>query len=525
MSERIQSKLNVKGNASMRSPEEQQRLMNEYDDAMYESGVDDAAYEEAMAKREFEKNAVIEGRIMENAKARRMYMMAQQVAELKANGGNQETISEKEDKLQDLLVAYSDAADGTRAVENRNAEAERDTVKGNSIRLDKQIAAEEAHAERMEEVDFILAATEQAETVSHTPSEENIDAEAEVAVDSDPEAASSDGEGSESDESKPESDAMPFTEADQAELNKQLDDEVDSYVPKHRAEYQDEESPIYDELKNEQEGDHAGVKEGESLEEYEARQPGKHRSTETEDDDLEILPVDGADSVAEDDDLEILPVDGDDAEEVAPRRSRLRRFGTPSGIAAEASAWAATRERGGRRRNRVIAGLGGAALLVGGGLLLLKGHNIFDGGGSGSGKGGNGGGFGDFFTDIADKAKNGADSISDIDIDADKKSGLTEKIHELFGNGNVEVRPGDGYTQVIDRVLDGHDIHLSSNELYDLHQHLEHAQGDYIDLNGARDTYVMPNGDNGLNRPDMSAKVSEATQKAVVRWLQTRGKI
>lgn len=326
------------------------------------------------------------------------------------------------------------------------------------------------------------------------------------------EADSADVENSESVKSKTDSEETPLTEADQAELNKKLAEESD-YTPRHRAEYQDEESPIYDELKKEVDGDDAGVKESESLEEFEDRQPGKHRKLSA--DDLEMLPVDETDATLSADDLELLPVADGEPEDVAPKISRWRRYGTPTGIYNEVDNWNATRERGGRRRNRMIALLGGAALAAVTAGLLARGHDIR----------GHGGGFGNFLSDIADKAKDGANSLSDIDVKKGSGSGIAAKAHELFGNGIVDVRPGDGYTQVIDRVLDGHNIHLSSKELYNLHQHLEHTQGNYIDLSGAPDTYVMQNGDNGLTHPDTSAHVSEATQKAVVRWLEARGKI
>lgn len=483
MSERMQSKLNVTGNASMRSAEEQQRLMNEYDDVMYESGVDDAAYEEAMAKRDYEKNVAIEGRIMENATARRMYMMAQQIAELKVKGGSNEIVSDKEDKLQELLLAYADNADAGRAIENRNAEQERDTVKGNAIRVEKQIAAEEAHAERMEEVDFILNATEQQASAVEV---EATEASVETAEADTPEA-----EGTSTDEQQDVAPEVVDNEGDKPAEVKLTDDEirakralmvknglsaldvgnmsdaeissynlvekdlsepesaeaaeadssVGEYIPKHRAN-RDEESPIFDELKAELEG--AGVKEGESLEEFEARQPGKHSSTGAED--LEILGADAAAGVADGtsvDDLEILDT-GTSATRSRTRRIRDILDPAGAGIAAELSASVATRERGGRR-GRIAAALGGAALLIGGGLLLFKGHD--------------------------------PSAIKEV-VTPDVTPPNVADTPLPDGNGGgrdlvetVRVRPGDGEIKVTQSLLESNGVHVNTTEAQQIGEH------------------------------------------------------
>jgi hypothetical protein len=167
-------------NATQRSAEEQRRLMEEYDQARYEEAfpVDEeaeGAYNEAMEAREYEKNALIEGRILERQdngegkevlvrpEANRMYMMAQQIAELRANGGESKIIADKENKLQELLEKYSEEAHTERDLRLRNAEInERSTVKGAEIRLKEEMEAEEELARRLEEADFIINSTDEA---------------------------------------------------------------------------------------------------------------------------------------------------------------------------------------------------------------------------------------------------------------------------------------------------------------------------------------------------------------------------
>jgi hypothetical protein len=155
-------------NANQRSAEEQRRLMEEYDQARYEEAfpVDEDAeksYNEAMEAREYEKNALIEERVLDNPSARRMYAMAQEVAELRANGGEPKIIANKENKLQELLEKYSEEAHTNRDLRLRNAEInERSTVKGAEIRLKEEMEAEEELAHHLEEADFIINSTDEA---------------------------------------------------------------------------------------------------------------------------------------------------------------------------------------------------------------------------------------------------------------------------------------------------------------------------------------------------------------------------
>jgi hypothetical protein len=181
-------------------------------------------------------------------------------------------------------------------------------------------------------------------------------------------------------------------------------------------------------------------------------------------------------------------------------RKRMRDFFTPAGLAAEikAATYKGKEKLGRHPKAKVALGV----LAVGG--VIGAYYIMKDNGASAL----------DAATTKAGGPKNGETAAS-----------LMDKAHELFGNGSVDVRPGDGFTQVLDRVLDTHDVHLNAKELLDLHTHLENTQGDYIDIQGVNDTYTMTDGTSGLSRPDAQANVSEQTQKAVVRWLQNRGKL
>jgi hypothetical protein len=160
LSERNPARFNTGSNAQNRSAEEQRRLMEEHDAARYEASFNEEEYNEAMASREAESLMATEGRIMENAAAKRMYMIAQQAAELRANGGEPEIIADKENKLQELLEAYTNDAESYRDASLRAAEMERDTVKGQAIRAEKEAEAEAELAKRMEEVEFIINSTD-----------------------------------------------------------------------------------------------------------------------------------------------------------------------------------------------------------------------------------------------------------------------------------------------------------------------------------------------------------------------------
>ena len=285
-----------------------------------------------------------------------------------------------DDKFMEMAEKYNwqgtvENADGT--ITDRNVIADQKLAHYEFIMNGK---ADEAgvNAEPKAEDVASQPTPEDASSDTNNENEQPSDSNAESKPDSEPEHKS---------DSQPEPVETPFTENDQAELNKKLEEE-DNYRGKHRAESQDENTPIYDEVAHEHTGgsaDDAGVKEGESLEEFEARQPGKHRRLSA--DDLELLPVDGVDMPLSADDLEMLPVDEEESEVTAPQRSRLQRYGTPNRLYHETKAWASTRERGVSRRTRILAMLGGAAIAAGTAYFLIKGHDIRSGHGGGAGTG------------------------------------------------------------------------------------------------------------------------------------------
>jgi hypothetical protein len=416
VSERIQPKLLIEGSASQRSAEEQRRLMDEYDNAVYEGGIDEDAYMAAMEKREHENNAAIEARIMNNPSARRMYVMAQHIAELKASDTKTEIISDKEDKLQELLLEYSEGAHKNRDIENRNAEQERDTIKGNGIRVGKQIAAEETFEERMQEIDFILNATN------------------ETAI-----------------ESKPEGPSSAEAQSDKSEDDK----------PEEKSGDQKEGVSFFDQVAHDGgTSEDTGAQENESREEYEARQLGS-RSASTDATDLEILEEANNSTKVTADDLEIIDEDKSTENTGIRVRDWLRHplasaSGSMTGLfGAQSSARA---ERGGsserRRMSRLSRGLGAAALLIGGGLLLMKGHDVF------GDRGSNGGNnpFGDIFKDIpTDDGGHGGNT--------DGGEGGNEILT------TVRVKPGDGEIKVTQSILEQQGIHVNTTDAQRIGEH------------------------------------------------------
>ena len=160
MSERNPARFNTSPNAQNRTDTEKARLKAEFEAAeaaRYEAAFSEDDYNEAMARREtasdaaeYDANVAIEGRIMESPKAKFMYMLAQQVAELRANGGEPEIINDKENKIQELMEAYAEEAYANHDAAMRAAEMERDTVKGREIRAAKEAEAEAELAKRLE---------------------------------------------------------------------------------------------------------------------------------------------------------------------------------------------------------------------------------------------------------------------------------------------------------------------------------------------------------------------------------------
>lgn len=175
-----------------------------------------------------------------------------------------------------------------------------------------------------------------------------------------------------------------FDQNDMAELRKKLDaqDAKEEYKPKHRAEFADEDTPLFDAVKNDLGQSEEVARENESRKEYEARQPGRHARTGAAAD-LEILEEDVSDKKVDAKDLEILEEDEPAEKDRAGIRARdwLRH---PLAAAGGALVGATTKaERSGEnndrsRRRKRLAGFILFGSAIGGGLLMMKGHNPFD---------------------------------------------------------------------------------------------------------------------------------------------------
>ena len=242
--------------------------------------------------------------------------------------------------------------------------------------------------------------------------------------------------------------------AENEEVGTDEQEPEEAYAPRHRAESQDEETPLLDESSTKRDGDNGAAHEGESLEEYEARHGGRHRA-DTGADSLEEL--DESDDTGADD-IEELDENGanNGGETVTEYRTRGRRIRdamTPAGFWAEAKTLAESRrrERNGRlmtRRERIAAAMGGAALLIGGGLLLMKhGHDVSAlHHGNGGGNGGN------------------------------NNSPPTLPNHNAGSNGGVtpesiRVHAGDGEIKIDQRLLARHGVHVNATEAQRIGEH------------------------------------------------------
>lgn len=166
MSERNPKRFENGSNAQSRSAEEQQRLIEESDRERYEASMaaDEAAYNEAMSTREararedeVNEYAEIEGRVMEDVETRRMYMLAQQIAESRDRGAEPEIIADKEEALQELLLNYTNKAYADRDLQVRNAEiTATSTPKGKEREEAEKRKAEEELAPKIKAAEFIL---------------------------------------------------------------------------------------------------------------------------------------------------------------------------------------------------------------------------------------------------------------------------------------------------------------------------------------------------------------------------------
>jgi hypothetical protein len=216
--------------------------------------------------------------------------------------------------------------------------------------------------------------------------------------------------------------------------------------PKHRAEFSDTDTPLFDEMKAEQAEANGAAEEGESLEEYEARhevrQPGRHRRDVSADELEAMLNTAPAAEQSQErsvsaDELEAMlnsnvgegRLVGEftaaaQAEQDTPTvarswRQRLRDLASPAGLAAELGrmSGSAREKLGGRKKSGLALGiLAVAGFGVGTAVYLANRHN---GGGSG-GSGGN------WINDIMNNIGDAADKAKDA-VDGNDGSG---------GNGN-----------------------------------------------------------------------------------------
>lgn len=262
----------------------------------------------------------------------------------------------------------------------------------------------------------------------------------------------------------------------------------DSYVPKRRGEYKDEtDTPIYDELmakhraataeeasadQTETTGfdvdaeveatkaklaEEAARKEAEAVAaingtdqaraDRELLDSSKSTSSEEIDDsdtgasDLKIL---GEQPVVSAEDLKLLGGNSADSGSSRSGKKRIRDALTPAGAAAEVSAWAVTREKGGRR-NRIAAALGGAALLIGGGLLLLKGHDP---------------------SVVKDVVTPDVTPTPDAPTPTPTGNGGGRDLIET-----VRVNPGDGEIKVAQSLLESNGVHVNATEAQQIGEH------------------------------------------------------
>ena len=153
------NRFNTVPNAQERSYAEQQALMDEaYANYWKDVEQDETSHsleevEQRNAERYFQEN------IMSRPDTRHMYAMAQQIAELRKNNSEVQILKDKEDRLEELLIAYHEAAQQEYDVATRNSEYAYEDSKRNrdkSAALEQGIAAEESFEKRKEAIDYIL---------------------------------------------------------------------------------------------------------------------------------------------------------------------------------------------------------------------------------------------------------------------------------------------------------------------------------------------------------------------------------
>lgn len=164
MSSTNPNRFNTGSSAQNRSLEDQRVIMDQaYADYWKNVGEDETALGlgEVEQRNEEQRLQKLEEGVMNKPETRRMYMMAQQIAELRSKGDETAllVLKDKEDKLEELLLAYHESAEQEYATEARNSEFAYEDSKrkrDQNAALEQGIAAEEALESRKQEMDFIL---------------------------------------------------------------------------------------------------------------------------------------------------------------------------------------------------------------------------------------------------------------------------------------------------------------------------------------------------------------------------------
>ncbi len=207
---------------------------------------------------------------------------------------------------------------------------------------------------------------------------------------------------------------------------------------RHRAEFSDEDTPMFDSVAQENGVADNQAREGESQAEFEQRQPGRHRAevddTHVSTEALQRALDAGVDTAAEEDSNHVSTdgleqmLDSDIgqgrlvAEATAARQEqeaaytprkwweRLRDIATPSGLAAELSRQTSrvSERLGSHKKSKLALGIIGVAALAGGtAWYLVNRHN-------GGGMTGNGNFFNDAMSHVQDSVNNATEQSKDI---------------------------------------------------------------------------------------------------------------
>lgn len=354
------------------------------------------------------------------------------------------TVTDRNEIADSKLAYYEDIMDGA----------------GAKPAKEKPVAAPEATPEEKKEADSDESSVETPE--QDEVSEEKTDAE--DAAKNEPEDQPKNSEKISEDE---------FDQNDMAELRKKLDaeDAAGEHKPKHRAEFSDEDTPLFDAVKSDLGQSEESAHEGESQEEFEARQPGRHSSAA---DRMRVIAAGGTPSAEESSAADRMrqiagSSEEESDEETSSRRGRLRRLrdiATPTGASAAATAWAANREY---RRNNAEQGRSGrarklgwlaAGLVAGGAITYLrfKGHDVPHGGTHGT-------------LDPGDALKNLPPA------DGTGTEGLPPA-QEIIKS--IRVNPGDGEIKVTQHILDQMGIHVNATDAQRIgeHAHVDLLVGD-----------------------------------------------